>query len=119
MSEFVLFMLITLALLSALCAAVCLKRVSQYSSLARTLRDTLREVQSFESRIAHCEARIASAAKAMHLEARRDPETGRSTKVKRDAFAESDWKVEARKKLGLNGPDAARVAQRIHQNGGI
>jgi hypothetical protein len=129
------------AFVVVVCAVVCFRRGSAFSAMERKLRSTLLELESFQSNLIRLEKRQVSLEKRTYLDERRDPETGQSgekrtyvedteawkSKARSDAarLAQSiadknlSWKSKARRDLGLIGPNAARMAQSIHQNGGV
>jgi len=101
------------------CAVVCFRRVSAFSAMERKLRGTLLELESFQSNLTRLEKRQVSLEKRTYLDERRDPETGQSREKRTYVEDTEAWKSKARRDLGLIGPNAARMAQSIHQNGGV
>ena len=102
------------AFLAAISVVVCYRHRSASFSMAKAAKEWVRSAESFESRLKTLEERYQSVAKREHLNARRDPVTGRSTSTK-----EPETKDVIRKRLGLVGAGAARAAFDIHARGGI
>lgn len=103
----------TLALLlAATCVVVCWRVGSRFSSMANRWKASAQSVESFDSRMKALEERYASVSKREHLNARRDPVTGRSVRA-------VETKEDVRRRLGLVGANAARVAHSIHTSGGL
>jgi hypothetical protein len=71
-------------------------------------------VASFDSRLITLETKYQSVAKRAALDSRRDPETGQSLRVHAP-----ETKADIRRRLGLVGSNAARVAHSIHAQGGL
>jgi uncharacterized protein YoxC len=104
------------ALCAVACAVACWRVVSEYSSLTKRLKLSAESVESFNSRITELETKWEGLAKRTHLNARRDPETGKSMRVHPPKV---ETKEDVRRRLGLVGSNAARVAHAIHATGGI
>lgn len=101
------------ALLAAICVAVCSRHRSASSSMANRAKAWAQSVESFESRMKTLEERYESVAKRASLNSRRDPVTGRSMRTT------PETRDDVRKRLGLVGANAARVAHEIHLTGGL
>lgn len=100
-------------LLAVLSAVASLRVGSRFSSMGKRWTASAASVESFESRLKTLEERYGSVAKREHLNARRDPVTGRSLPK------EPETKDQLRNKLGLVGAGAARAAFEIHSRGGL
>lgn len=113
LSQFSLITSLLALLLGVISAAVSYRQASRFSSMANRLKASAQSTESFDSRVRTLEERWANVSKREHLNARRDPVTGKSLKV----HAES--KEDVRRRLGLVGANAARVAHAIHTTGGL
>lgn len=113
MSSLALAISICALLCAVICVVVCSRAASVCSSTVKASRQSAASVESFDSRMKTLEERYASVAKREHLNARRDPVSGRSMRTT------SESKDELKKRLGLIGANAARVAHTIHLQGGI
>lgn len=98
---------------AVICVAVCYRLRSEFFLMAKASKQWAASVASFDSRMKTLEERYGSVAKREALAARRDPVTGKSTRVGPES------KDDLRKRLGLVGSNAARVAHQIHSTGGI
>lgn len=100
-------------LCAVICVVVCSRAASVSSSMAKASRRSAELAESFDSRIKTLEERWQNVAKREHLNARRDPVSGRSMRTT------SESKDDVKKRLGLVGSNAARVAHTIHAQGGL
>lgn len=112
-SSLALIIAICAMLFAATCAVVCWRLRSEFSSVMKASRASAASVVSFDSRVKTLEERWESTAKRVHLNARRDPVTGKSLSTK------PETKEDVRRRLGLVGANAARVAHAIHSTGGL
>jgi len=104
------------ALFAVSCAVVCWREASAFSSMKKRLRELESSVEPLSLRVKEIEMRYQSVAKRYALESRRDPETGKAAPA---VPAKAETKEDVRRRLGLVGANAARVAHSIHAQGGL
>jgi len=112
LSWFSLITSISALLLAVISVGACWRQASRFLSMANRWKASAASVESFDSRMRTLEERYGSISKREHLNARRDPSTGRSVRA-------VESKEDVRRKLGLVGANAARVAHEIHSRGGL
>ncbi len=104
------------ALFSVICATVCYRLASEFSSLTKLWKASAESAADLNSRLDRLEQLQGRLSKKVHLDLRRDPETGRSARIE---APQNETKEATRRRLGLIGSNAAKVAHDIHSRGGL